>query len=117
VVALDLADVRGPALRQFPHTTWMRLSRIVEGSATVALLIAAEHVARSAGGVTIALDRPAAAGQWRGDSARARRLQRIAMRPRILSARSGVMAVPPGDRQFDPAGCDAVDPAIRLQAV
>ena len=39
VVAFDLADVRRPALRQFPMTTWMRLSRVIESSQTVALLI------------------------------------------------------------------------------
>ena len=45
-----------PALRRFPFTTWLRLARVVEGSETVALLVAVEHLARSAGGATIALD-------------------------------------------------------------
>ena len=78
LVAFDLSDVRGPALRQFPHTTWMRIARIVEGSLTVALLIGAEHIARSPGGVTIALERDgtAAAAEWAGSNARSRRLQR-----------------------------------------
>ena len=57
LVAFDLCDVRGPALRQFPHPTWMRIARIVEGSLTVALLIGAEHVARSPGGATVVLER------------------------------------------------------------
>ena len=100
VVAFDLSDVRRMALRQFPHTTWMRIARVVEGSSTVALLVASEHVARSAGGVTIALDAPTAgAGQWHGTSARARRLQGIAMQPRIVSARSGAVAMPDVDRE------------------
>src|SRR5262245_36639235 len=66
VVALDLVDVAAPALRQFPHTTWMRIARVIEGSVTVAVLLASEHVARSPGGVTIALDRPAThvADEW-----------------------------------------------------
>jgi hypothetical protein len=34
--------MRGPALREFPHTTWMRIARIVEG-ASPWLLIGAEH--------------------------------------------------------------------------
>ena len=45
---------RRRALRHFPFTTWLRLARVIEGSQTVALLVAAEHLARSSGGVTIA---------------------------------------------------------------
>ena len=88
VVALDLGDVSGPALRQFPHTTWMRIARVIEGSVTVAVLLASEHVARSPGGVTIALDRPstAVADEWAGATARDRRLRGLMVRPRIVSA-------------------------------
>ena len=62
LVVLDLADVPAAALRRFPWPTWMRLARIVEGGDTVALLVGADRIARSAGGVTIALgpDRPGA---------------------------------------------------------
>jgi recA bacterial DNA recombination protein len=90
VVAFDVADVRGVTLRQFPHPTWMRLSRIIEGSLTIAVLIASEHLARSPGGVTLALERPSAgvAGEWHGASIRARRLRGLAIRPRIVSARA-----------------------------
>jgi hypothetical protein len=90
IVALDLADAAGPALRQFPHTTWMRIARTVEGSPTVAVLLASEHVARSPGGVTIALDRPAVcrAEEWAGATARDRRLRGLTLRPRIVSARA-----------------------------
>ena len=90
IVALDLADASGPVLRQFPHTTWMRLARVIEGSASVALLLASEHVARSPGGVTITLDRaplPATA-EWAGTSPRDRRLGGLALHPRIVSART-----------------------------
>jgi RecA DNA recombination protein len=88
VVALDLADVRGPELRQFPMTTWMRLSRVIEGSQTVALLIGAERLARSPGGVTIALDRQEAAAsiQWSGQGDRARLLRGIHITPRVVAA-------------------------------
>ena len=55
LVVLDLADVPAAALRRFPCTTWMRIARIVEGSETVALLVGGERIARSAGGVTVAL--------------------------------------------------------------
>ena len=98
LVALDLADLRGPALRQFPHTTWLRLARIVEGSQTVALLLAGEHVARSSGGVTIALERQGtvAAVEWAGTNARNRRLRGLTVPPRIVSARGGIDAAPAG---------------------
>jgi recA bacterial DNA recombination protein len=90
LVAFDLGDVRGPALRQFPHTTWMRIARIVEGSLTVALLIGAEHVARSPGGATIVLEREdtRAAVEWAGSSARNRRLQGLTIKPRVISMRT-----------------------------
>ena len=90
LVAFDLSDARGPALRQFPHTTWMRISRIVEGSRTVALLMGTEHIARSPGGVTIALERERgwAACEWAGNNARNRRLRGLTIRPRVVSARA-----------------------------
>jgi hypothetical protein len=84
VVALDLAEVRRPVLRQFPLATWMRLSRVIEGSQTVALLLASEHLARSPGGVTIALE--AGAARWTGRNDRARLLRGVAMRPRVVAA-------------------------------
>src|SRR5829696_9527071 len=95
LVAFDLCDVRGAALRQFPHTTWMRIARIVEGSFTVALLIGAEHIARSPGGVTIALERHGhgAAVEWAGTSARSRRLRGLDIRPRVISARAAAATV------------------------
>jgi recombination protein RecA len=88
VVAFDLADVRGPALRQFPITTWMRLSRVIEGSQTVALLMGAEHLARSPGGVTIALNRKDAGGsiQWSGQADRARLFRGVTISPRVVAA-------------------------------
>lgn len=90
LVAFDLCDVRGPALRQFPHTTWMRIARIVEGSATVALLIGAEHIARSPGGATILLERDGtgAAVEWAGSTVRDRRLRGLTIRPRVISVRT-----------------------------
>jgi RecA/RadA recombinase len=89
IVALDLADARGPALRQYPHTTWMRIARVIEGSQTVALLVGAERIARSPGGVTIALDPPdpIGAGCWTGTSHRARLLRGLDVRPRVVAAR------------------------------
>ena len=76
-------------MRAFPFTTWFRMSRVIEGSQTVALLVGEDHLARSAGGVTIALDRPSdhAHITWRGDSHRARFLGAIEIHPRIITAR------------------------------
>lgn len=91
VVALDLADVSPPALRAFPFTTWLRVARVIEGSQTVALLAGAGRLARSPGGVTITLQRPAGtahAGTWSGASNRSRLLRAIALHPRIVTART-----------------------------
>ena len=88
VVVFDLADVRGPELRQFPFTTWMRLSRVIEGTQTVALLIGAERLARSPGGVTIALERKegGASIHWSGEGDRARLLRGVNITPRVIAA-------------------------------
>ena len=85
VVVLDLADVPAPALRRFPLTTWMRVARIIEGSDTVALLIGRERIARSAGGVTIALE--TAPARWQGSAHRARVFTGVDPAPRVIRAR------------------------------
>jgi RecA DNA recombination protein len=82
VVVLDLADVAPAALRRFPWTTWMRIARIVEASETVALLVVGERIARSAGGVTIALGSSPA--RWQGTSHRARLFTGVAPAPRVV---------------------------------
>ena len=88
LVAFDLADVPGPAVRAFPFTTWMRLARVIEGSQTVAVIVAADHLARSPGGVTIAFEAGAAPrARWVGASNRSRLLQGIATAPRVIGGR------------------------------
>lgn len=89
MVVLDLTDVPAAAMRAFPFTTWLRISRVIAGSQTVALLVGADRLARSAGGVTIALERPTNLSHvaWSGPSDRARLLGAIALHPRIISAR------------------------------
>jgi hypothetical protein len=86
LVVLDLADVPAAALRRFPwywtSSTWMRISRIVEGSSTVALLVGSEHVARSSSGATIALG-PAPA-RWHGEVHRARVFSGLVPEPRVI---------------------------------
>lgn len=85
LVAFDLADVPAPALRGFPFTTWLRLAKVIEGSQTVALLVAAEHLSRSSGGVTVAFEpSDASRAQWTGASDRARLLRGIAVAPRVI---------------------------------
>jgi hypothetical protein len=89
LVAFDLADVHAMALRQFPYTTWMRVARVIEGSQTAAVIVGADRIARSPGGVTIALDAPATGsrGRWSGAADRARLLRAIDIQPRIVGAR------------------------------
>jgi len=57
LVVLDLADAPPLAIRRLPFTTWFRLQRPIEGSSTACVILASEPVARSAGGVTVALQR------------------------------------------------------------
>lgn len=82
---LDLADVPSAALRRFPVTTWMRIARIIEGSDTAAVIVGSERIARSAGGVTIAL--AASPPRWQGDAHRARVFAGVAPAPRVVKAR------------------------------
>jgi hypothetical protein len=85
LVVLDLADVADRVVRALPFTTWFRLARIIEGSQTVALLIASEHLGRSAGGATIALGPTQSPAIWaEPDAHRARLLSGLHVRPRVL---------------------------------
>lgn len=86
LVALDVADVPDPLLRALPFTTWLRLARIVEGSRTACLVVGARPVARSPGGVTIALDAGGAVS-WSGASDRARVFDGLSVQPRVVQAR------------------------------
>jgi len=88
VVAFDLADVPALAIRQFPYTTWMRISRVIEGSQTSVVLLGADRIARSPGGVTVVLeDGGAPRGRWSGTADRARFLATLEINPRIVAAR------------------------------
>ena len=86
LVVFDLADVAPAVVRRFPFTTWMRVARTIEGSDTVALLVAQDRTARSPLGVTIALDaRPA---RWMGiTTSRARLFAGVRPSPRVVRAR------------------------------
>jgi hypothetical protein len=86
LVVFDLADAEGPAVRGLPFTTWFRLARVIEGSPTVALVVASEHLARSSGGATIGLDSPASLSRavWTGRSNRARLLSGLDVNVRVV---------------------------------
>ena len=87
VVAIDLADVPLAAIRQIPFNTWMRVQRVIEGSDTACVLLASEPLARSAGGLTVAL---AGRATWDGSSDRSRRLSGIDVRTRVVSPRKRI---------------------------
>jgi hypothetical protein len=86
LAVLDLADVPSAAVRRFPWTTWLRMARLIEGGDTVALLVGSQRLARSPGGVTIALT-AAPAAHWIGRTARERLFGGVSPVPRIVSAR------------------------------
>jgi hypothetical protein len=86
LAVLDLADVPSAAVRRFPWTTWLRMARLIEGGDTVALLVGSQRLARSPGGVTIALT-AAPAVHWIGRTPRERLFGGVSPVPRIVSAR------------------------------
>jgi len=87
VVAIDLADVPMAVLRRLPYTTWLRVQRAVEGSDTACVLVTPEPLARSAGGLTLALEGHTT---WTGTSEQSRRVAGLDMGARIVSPRRRV---------------------------
>ena len=87
IVALDLADVPPVVLRRVPYTTWLRVQRTIEGSDTACVLLVPEPLARSAGGVTLALGGTTV---WTGAADRDRRFARLDVTTRIVSPRRRV---------------------------
>jgi hypothetical protein len=57
VVAFDAAEAPAHALERLPFTTWRRLQRIIEGRQTTCVLVGGVHIARSAGGISMKLER------------------------------------------------------------
>jgi hypothetical protein len=86
-VVLDLADVPPVALRRIPFTTWLRMQRIIEGRDTACVLIAAQPLARSAGGLTLSV---AGRVRWSGAADRSRHLTGADIDVRIISPRRRV---------------------------
>jgi recombination protein RecA len=108
LVVLDLAEVLPEAIRRLPFTTWFRLQRTLEGSRTACVLAVPAPIARSAGGVTIALARgqamagsgqPAAGSRtppgascqpparWSGKPGQVRRLLGLDIEARVIRSR------------------------------
>ena len=86
-VAIDLADVPPRALRAVPHTTWLRVQRIIEGTDTACILVTAQPLARSAGGLTLSL---AGRARWVGASDRSRLIAGLDLSARVVSPRRRV---------------------------
>jgi len=59
LVALDLGEVPPVVAGRLPFTTWRRLYRVIEGGETACVVVSGEPLARSVGGISLALDRPA----------------------------------------------------------
>lgn len=103
LVVIDLIDVPAAALRRLPASTWFRVERAIEGSDTAVLILAAQPVARSAGGRSIVLgNRESGTGNrangmapgsripdpvWRGSHDRSRRIAGVRVRASINAAR------------------------------
>jgi hypothetical protein len=87
VVVLDLTDLPERAIRQIPMTTWMRVSRLLEDSQTVGLLLGSEPIARSAEGQTVVLQSSPIAGRWSGTHDRNRLLQGLECQARVIRTR------------------------------
>jgi hypothetical protein len=86
VVAIDLVDVPAVWLKRLPLPTWLRLQRSIEGSDTACVLLSPEPLARSAGGLTLAVS---GRTTWAG-AARSRRLTGMTTQVRIVSPRRRV---------------------------
>lgn len=87
LVAIDLADVPPRALRSIPHTTWLRVQRAIEGTDTACLVVAAQPLARSAGGLTLSLT---GRTRWTGASDRSRLVDGVDIEARVVSPRRRV---------------------------
>jgi hypothetical protein len=87
LAVLDLRDVPARALASLPFTTWRRLQRMIEGRDIACLVTHTASLARSAGGVTLALEPPDGGRVgWQGGSPRSQRFSGLAARTRPIRA-------------------------------
>ena len=105
MVVIDLIDVPASALRRLPASTWFRIERAIDGSDTAVVILAAQPIARSAGGRSIVFgSREPEAGSrkgppvpgsrfpdsgvvWKGEHDRNRRIAGVRGRASINAAR------------------------------
>jgi hypothetical protein len=92
LVVIDLIDLPATALRRLPASTWFRVERAIEGSDTAVLILAAQSVARGAGGRSIVMEpkagsREPTAAIWKGEHDRTRRIAGVQVRASINAAR------------------------------
>ena len=100
LVVIDLIDVPAIALRRVPAATWFRIERAIEGSDTAVLILAAQPVARSAGGRSMVMEgrnQESGIGKqesgngnqviWKGDHDRSRRVAGVRTRVTVNAAR------------------------------
>lgn len=85
LVVMDLIDVPANALRRLPASTWFRVERAIEGSDTAVLILAAQPVARSAGGRSIVLGGEQRV-MWKGEHERTRRVSGVQARATVNGA-------------------------------
>lgn len=91
-VVLDLGGVSAADLRRLPGSTWIRLQRMVEGTAVALLILADVHVTHSPGGASLALH--AKAPRWSGHSGPGRLLSGLraeARSGRLLPRRASLL--------------------------
>src|SRR5580658_4190623 len=84
LVALDLSDLPGAAVRRVPSNVWFRFRRMVENTATILLLLEQEACAKSCASLVLRLEMEAA--RWKSAAISSGRL---------ADSRGGV-AQPPG---------------------
>lgn len=104
LVVLDLIDAPAHGLARIPRSTWLRIQRVIEGSDTAVVLLAAVPLARSAGGLSIVtgVGRGASGvadarhdrSRWKGTHDRSRRLGGLATGLRATSPRGFVGGLP-----------------------
>ena len=96
LVAIDLIDVPAQALRRLPASTWFRIERAIEGRDTAVVILAAQPVARSSGGRSIAMgtdsrvstpDSRLPTPVWKGGHDRTRRLGGVRSGAAVSAAR------------------------------
>lgn len=87
LVAIDLADASVTSIQRLPFTTWRRMSRAIEGSETVGIVVGPITMGRSALGRSIVLADRDRGVRWLGKSPRSRVLQGLDIGARVESTR------------------------------